>query len=103
MELHEYQRAGFSRREDRDANIRQLVSVGGLFTFERGAHSYRALHTRMRRAGVVASEKRVRRVMPEEGVQLVRRQGVEGAGEPGRARFACPPSQTCYGQPTSLA
>ncbi|WP_417056518.1 IS3 family transposase [Ellagibacter isourolithinifaciens] len=89
MELHEYQRAGFSRREDRDANIRQLVSVG-LFSSERGAHSYRALHTRMRRAGVVASEKRVRRVMPEEGVQLVRRQGVEGAGEPGRARFACP-------------
>lgn len=38
----------------------------------------------------MASEKRARRVMPEEGVQLVRRQGVEGAGEPGRARFACP-------------
>lgn len=58
---HEYRRARLARRGDRDADIRPLVR--DLFASERGARGYRAVHARMRRAGVVASEKRVRRVM----------------------------------------
>lgn len=64
---YEYQRARLAGRRDRDADIRPLVRE--LFSAERGARGYRVVHARMRRAGVVASEKRVRRVMREEGLR----------------------------------
>ena len=64
---YEYQRARLATRGDRDADIRPLVRE--LFAAERGARGYRAVHARMRRAGVVASEKRVLRVMREEGLR----------------------------------
>ena len=85
---YEYQRARLARRRDRDADIRQLVK--DLFASERGARGYRAVHARMRRAGVVASEKRVRRVMREEGLRPAysrrRRRGYSSyAGEVSKA------------------
>lgn len=52
---------------DRDADIRRRVV--GLFAEGRGAWGYRVVHARLRRAGVAASEKRVRRVMREEGLR----------------------------------
>ena len=52
---------------DPDADIRAEVRLA--FARERGARGYRAVHARMRAAGVVASEKRVRRVMREEGLR----------------------------------
>lgn len=64
---YEYQRARLTDRRDRDADIRCLVRK--LFAAENGARGYRAVHARLRRAGVVASEKRVRRVMREEGLR----------------------------------
>ena len=64
---YEYQRARLGARRDRDADIRGLVRE--LFAAENGSRGYRAVHARLRRAGVVASEKRVRRVMREEGLR----------------------------------
>lgn len=63
---YEYHRARLGR-PDRDADIRGLVAS----TFEegRGAWGYRVVHARLRRAGVVASEKRVLRVMREKGLR----------------------------------
>lgn len=61
----EYQRARIAERRDRDSDIRYLVRE--LFEAKNGARGYRAVHARLRRAGVVASEKRVRRVVREEG------------------------------------
>ena len=85
---YEHQRAGLARRRDRDADIRQPVR--DLFASERGARGCRAVHARMRRAGVVASEKRVRRVMREEGLRPAyakrRRKGCSSyAGEVSKA------------------
>lgn len=95
-----------ARRRDRDADIRQLVK--DLFASERGARGYRAVHARMRRAGVVASEKRVRRVMREEGLRPAysrrRRRGYSSyAGEVSKApenlvgRDFHAPGRTCCG------
>ena len=64
---YEYQRARLADRRDRDADIRGLVRE--LFAAENGSRGYRAVHARMRGAGVAASEKRVRRVMREEGLR----------------------------------
>lgn len=85
---YEYQRARLACRRDRDADIRPLVRE--LFDAENGARGYRAVHARMRRAGVVASEKRVRRVMREEGLRPAyakrRRKGYSSyAGEVSKA------------------
>lgn len=85
---YEYQRARLACRRDRDADIRPLVRE--LFDAENGARGYRAVHARMRRAGVVASEKRVRRVMREEGLRSAyakrRRKGYSSyAGEVSKA------------------
>lgn len=85
---YEYQRARMASRRDRDADIRCLVRE--LFEAEHGSRGYRAVHARLRRAGVVASEKRVRRVMREEGLRPAyarrRRRGYSSyAGEVSKA------------------
>lgn len=64
---YEYHRARLGAPRDRDADIRPIV--GRLFEEGRGAWGYRTIWARMRRAGVRASEKRVRRVMREEGLR----------------------------------
>ena len=62
---YEYHRARLGR--DRDAGIRGLAREA----FEASGHSrgYREVHARLRRAGVAVNEKRVRRVMREEGLR----------------------------------
>ena len=96
---YEYHRARLADRADRDAGIRGLVK--GLFAAESGSRGYRAVHARMRRASVVTSVKRVRRVMrkvglrpvlhqaPPQGLQLVCRRGLDGPAQPGQAGFPC--------------
>ena len=61
---YEYHRARLGR--DRDADIRS--EVRRVFGKGEGAWGYRTVWARLRREGVVASEKRVRRVMREEGL-----------------------------------
>ena len=97
---YEYQRARLGERPDRDADIRALVAAE--FARGRGRWGYRTVWARLRRAGVVASEKRVRRVMREGGMEVVyarrRRRGYSSyAGEVSRApanlvrrRFSAP-------------
>ena len=52
---------------DRDVDIRGLVRDA--FEASGGSRGYREVHARLRRTGVAASEKRVRRVMREEGLR----------------------------------
>ena len=86
---YEYHRARLGR--DRDADIR--AEVVRLFREGRGAWGYRTIWARLRAAGTRASEKRVRRVMREEGLEVVysrrrrrglRRRGLRRAAQPGR-------------------
>lgn len=63
---YEYQRARLGARRDPDADIRQ--EVRRLFEEGRGAWGHRRVWARLRRDGVRASEKRVLRVMREEGL-----------------------------------
>lgn len=79
---YEYHRARLGR--DRDADIR--AEVVRLFREGRGSWGYRTIWARLRAAGTRASEKRVRRVMREEGLEVVysrrRRRGYSSyAGE----------------------
>lgn len=85
---YEYQRARLAERADRDGDIRAQVVA----TFARGdgMWGYRTVWARMRRAGTVASEKRVLRVMREEGLRPAyakrRRRGYSSyAGEVSKA------------------
>ena len=64
---YEYHRARLGR--DRDADIRS--EVRRVFGEGEGAWGYRTVWPRLRREGVVAIEKRVRRVMREEGLEVV--------------------------------
>ena len=64
---YEYHRRRLAAPRDRDADIRPLVRR--LFEEGRGAWGYRTVWARLRRAGARASEKRVRRVMREEGLR----------------------------------
>ena len=66
---YEYQRARLAGRGDRDADIR--ARVVGTFRQGNGVWGYRTVWARMRRAGTVASEKRVLRVMRKEGLRPV--------------------------------
>ena len=61
---YEYHRARLGR--DRDAALRPLVR--GAFEEGGGAYGYRRVHALLRSRGVRVSEKRVRRVMAEEGL-----------------------------------
>lgn len=61
---YEYHRARLG--SDRDADIRPLVREA--FGGSGAAYGYRRVHAELRRRGVRASEKRVRRVMAEEGL-----------------------------------
>ena len=83
---YEYHRARLAPR-DRDADIRPLVVA--LFSEGGGAWGYRSVWARLRRAGVRASEKRVRRVMREEGLAVRyarrRRRWSSYGGEPSPA------------------
>ena len=79
---YEYHRARLGR--DRDADIR--AEVVRLFREGCGSWGYRTIWARLRAAGTRASEKRVRRVMREEGLEVVynrrRRRGYSSyAGE----------------------
>lgn len=65
---YEYHRARLGPR-DRDADIR--AEVVAEFRAGDGAWGYRTVHARLRRAGIRCSEKRVRRVMREEGLEVV--------------------------------
>ena len=83
---YEYHRARLGT--DRDAAIRPLVRAA--FEGARGAYGYRRVHAELAARGVRCSEKRVRRVMAEEG--LVARSTARAphryssyAGEEGRA------------------
>ena len=62
---YEYHRARLGR--DRDADIRALVVSA--FEASGGAYGYRRVHAELARSGVRRSEKRVRRVMAEEGLE----------------------------------
>ena len=62
---YEYQRARLGG--DRDAAIRPLVVEA--FRASGGSYGYRRLHAELARRGVRVSEKRVRRVMAEEGLR----------------------------------
>ena len=64
---HEYHRARLGR--DRDADIRSKVRR--LFGEGRRAWGYRTVWARLRAGGTPASKKRVRRVMREEGLEVV--------------------------------
>ena len=95
---YEYHRARLGI--DRDAELRAAVTA----LFEEGGRTwgYRTIWARLRRAGTVVSEKVVRRVMREEGLEVVynrrRRRGWSSyAGEVSRApgnlvrrRFSAP-------------
>ena len=65
---YEYHRARLGR--DRDADIR--ASVVGEFGASDGRYGYRRVWAALRARGVRASEKRVRRVMREEGLEARR-------------------------------
>lgn len=81
---YEYHRARLGR--DRDAALRPLVAAE--FEASGGRYGYRRVHAALRRRGVVASEKRARRVMREEGLEAARprrRRWSSYAGEEGRA------------------
>ena len=84
---YEYHRARLGR-PGRDDDIRDAVV--GAFEGMSGSRGYRAVWARLRRDGVVASEKRVRRVMREEGLRPAyagrRRRGYSSyAGEVSKA------------------
>ena len=83
---YEYHRARLGR--DRDGAVRRPVREA--FAEGRGAYGYRRVHAELARRGLRVSEKRVRRVMAEEG--LVARSTARAphryssyAGEKGRA------------------
>ena len=83
---YEYHRARLGA--DRDADIRGAVAAA--FAEGRGAWGYRTVWARLRRGGIRCSEKRVRRVMREEGLEVVyarrrRRRWSSYAGEPSAA------------------
>ena len=81
---YEYHRARLGR--DRDADVRALVV--GEFEASGGAYGYRRVWAALRARGVRVSEKRVRRVMREEGLAAARPRGrrySSYAGEEGRA------------------
>ena len=86
---YEYWRRRLAGGEpDRDADIRQAVRDA--FGASGGSRGYREVHARLRRAGVRCSEKRVRRVMREEGLRPAyarrRRRGYSSyAGEVSKA------------------
>ncbi len=86
---YEYHRSRLGR--DRYAALRPLVREA--FEAGRDRYGYRRVHAELRRRGVVASEKRVRRVMREEGL---------AARRPRRWRYSsyageqgCAPRRTC--------
>ena len=79
---YEYHRARMGRRRDRDADIR--AEVRRLFEASGRSRGYREVWARLRGEGVRASEKRVPRVMREEGLRpaYARRRGYNSyAGE----------------------
>lgn len=79
---YEYWRARLGA-PDRDAALRPLVREA--FEAGRGAYGYRRVHAELRRRGARVSEKRVRRVMREEGLvarRPRRRRWSSYAGEP---------------------
>lgn len=81
---YEYHRARLGR--DRDAALRPLVREA--FEASGGAYGYRRVHAELRRRGTRVSEKVVRRVMREEGLEAARprrRRYSSYAGEGGRA------------------
>lgn len=81
---YEYHRARLGR--DRDAALRPLVRAA--FGASGGAYGYRRVHAELRRLGTRVSEKVVRRVMREEGLEAARprrRRYSSYAGEEGRA------------------
>lgn len=83
---YEYHRARLGR--DRDAALRPLVREA--FAAGRGAYGYRRVWAELRRRGVRASEKVVRRVMREEGLEAARPRrrrysSYRGEGGPGAA------------------
>jgi putative transposase len=85
---YEYQRARLAERADRDGDIR--AQVVATFARRGGMWGYRTVWARMRRAGTVASEKRVLRVMREERLRPAyakrRRRGYSSyAGEVSKA------------------
>ena len=65
---YEYQRARLGR--DRDGELRPLVREA--FEAGRGCYGYRRVHAELAGRGVRVSEKRVRRVMREEGLEARR-------------------------------
>ncbi len=78
---YEYQRARLGR--DRDAALRGPVREA--FEEGRGCYGYRRVHAALRLRGERVSEKRVRRVMREEGLEAARprrRRYSSYAGEP---------------------
>lgn len=81
---YEYHRARLGR--DRDAGLRPLVREA--FEAGRGCYGYRRIHAELARRGTRVSEKRVRRVMREEGLEARhprRRRYSPYAGEEGMA------------------
>ena len=66
---YEYWRPRVAEPRDRDADIR--AHVVRIFGEGSGCWGYRTVWARLRREGVEASEKRVRRVMREEGLEVV--------------------------------
>ena len=85
---YEYWRPRVAAPRDRDADIRDRVVR--IFREGSGCWGYRTVWARLRREGVRASEKRVARVMREEGLEVVynkrRARGYSSyAGEEGRA------------------
>jgi putative transposase len=67
---YHYQRARAAEARDRDADIRD--EVAGLFSESGRTHGYRRIKAEMDAGGALAgrSEKRVRRVMREEGLEV---------------------------------
>lgn len=66
---YEYWRPRVAAPRDRDADIRDRVAR--IFREGSGCWGYRTVWARLRREGVRASEKRVARVMREEGLEVV--------------------------------
>ena len=108
---YEYWRPRVAAPRDRDVDIRDRVVR--IFREGSGCWGYRTVWARLRREGVRASEKRVARVMREEGLEVVynrrRARGYSSyAGEVSKApenlvnrNFHTPTSPTGCGSPTS--
>ena len=75
---------------DRDAALRPLVREA--FEAGRGRYGYRRVHAELRRRGVVASEKRVRRVMREEGLAARRPRRRRYSSYAGEEGLRCAPN-----------